>query len=532
VIGQAAATITLTEAPYYRQLGDDNAKARLDISNIQADGAAAKAALQRQQAREAMLLADEYDNLRARTTAYLASNSSGLTPMANFYDPSTDPGSLYNVEKSIGIDQNSPTGLGVKVALIDTGVVDVDGLSQANVTIGPDFSFEDMNPDTRGKDANGHGTHLAGIIAGSNDSWAAGDHTRTATRFLGIAPDAQLVSIKAGTADGTTDVTQVIAAINYVIRYNQTAAAADRIRVINLSYGTDSQQDYSVDPLSYAAERAWKAGIVVVVAAGNDGWDANRLTDPASDPYVIAVGAAEGTGGNSVAADYSSEGSQDRTVDIVAPGRSIVSLRNPGSWSDQFNSAGRADDRFVRGSGTSQAAAVVTGSVADLLQAQPNLTPDQVKAMLEQSATPLAASDPRLSGYGELNIGRAIGMHTVYAWQTYPSSDGSGSVEASRGTSHVLADDGTPFTGEQDVFGANYSATGWADDSWEGSAWRSSDWTASRWTGLGWSGSRWTGSSWSASRWTGSSWSGSRWSGSRWSGSSWSASRWSGFSDL
>ena len=540
VAAQAKAAITLLQAPFFRQISDNTATTKLDVSGLQAQGDAGRSALQRRQAREQLLLKSDFDMLKARASSYLADGASSLTPLENYYNPATDQGSLYNVAKGLGIGANSPTGQGVKVALIDTGVIDVDGLAQSNITIGPDFSFEDMNDPTRGHDTNGHGTHMAGIIVGRDNAWVDGNKTRTADRFLGMAPDAELISIKAGTADGSTDVSQVIAGINWVIRYNQENPGAP-IRVINLSYGTDSQQDYSVDPLSYAVERAWKAGVVVVVAAGNDGWDANRLTDPASDPYVIAVGASQGAE-KKVAAAYSSDGAQDRTVDLVAPGRSIVSLRNPGSWSDQFNAAGRADQRFVRGSGTSQAAAVTTGAVALLLQQRPDLTPDQVKFLLRTTATQVAAGDPRLTGAGALNVGKALGSHSVYAWQDFPASNGSGSLEASRGTTHVLADDGTMFGGEQDVFGMNYSSSGWADDSWSGSRWSGSrwsgsrwsaaDWSGSRWSGSRWSGSRWSGSRWTGSRWSGSDWNGSRWSGSRWSSTGWAGSRWSGFGDF
>ena len=525
----AAATTAIAVGPLQYQLNESKINETADVAAITKQRDAAVASLTATQDRERLLLQSDFDLLEARASGTIT-DAGNLTPLDATYNPATDLGSLYNTAKNLGITSTSPTGMGVKVALIDTGVVDVDGLRQSDVTIGPDFSFEDQNPDTRGHDTNGHGTHLAGIIAGRDDQWVAGDHTRTPDRFEGIAPDARLISIKAGTADGATDVTQVIAAINWVIRYNQDNPT-DPIKVINLAYGTDSQQDYTKDPLSYAAERAWKAGITVVVAAGNDGWDTGRLSDPAIDPFVIAVGADQGTGKAGVVAEYSSSGSQTRGVDVVAPGRSIVSLRNPGSYSDLFNTAGRAGDRFVRGSGTSEATAVVTGSVALVLQAHPEYTPDEVKAVLKSTATTLNAfSDPTLSGAGALNVGAALGYtKRILSYQGFAPSDGSGSIEAARGTSHITQDDGTPLMGEQDVFGIDWSGSRWTDDSWSGSRWTSSDWTGSRWTGSSWSGSRWTGSRWTGSRWTGSRWTGSTWSGSRWTSSNWSGSRWTGF---
>ncbi|MDH3500421.1 MAG: S8 family serine peptidase, partial [Acidimicrobiia bacterium] len=206
--------------------------------------------------------------------------------------------SLYQVAQQIGLvgsaaETQVPTGDGVQIALIDTGVVDVPGLRTSNVMIGPDFSFEDQAKALRGRDGNGHGTHLAGIMVGTDAAWKVGDTTRTPDRNLGIAPDAELVSIKVAAANGAVDVTQVIAAINWVIEHKDDQGM--NIRVLALAYGTDSSQPYLVSPLAYAVERAWHAGIVVVVAAGNEGRSDWMLKNPATDPYVIAVGSVEQT---------------------------------------------------------------------------------------------------------------------------------------------------------------------------------------------------------------------------------------------
>ena len=121
------------------------------------------------------------------------------------YDPARDPGSPYNVARRIGLDDDDdgPTGAGIDIALIDTGVVDVGGIRHSSVIFGPDFSFEDPYPNLRSLDTNGHGTHLAGIIAATDADWAEGDREREPDRVLGIAPDARLVSIKVAAADGS-----------------------------------------------------------------------------------------------------------------------------------------------------------------------------------------------------------------------------------------------------------------------------------------------------------------------------------------
>jgi len=431
-------------------------------------------------------------------------------------------GALSDVYLQIMADKIEATGKGVQIALIDTGIVDVPGLRYSNVIIGPDFSFEDQVPELRGRDTNGHGTHLAGIMVAADAAWVAGDHRRTAERVLGIAPDATLVSIKVGTANGAADVTQVIAAINWVIAHKNDPGFD--IRVLNLAYGTDGTQDYRIDPLAYAVERAWRAGIVVVVAAGNNG-PSGGLANPALDPYVIAVGGSEaGLGWQEAVAEFSSDTDGGRGVDIVAPGRSIISLRNPGSYSDQYNGAGWIGDWLVRGSGTSQASAVVSAAVALMLEVHPGLTPDQVKAALMEGADKIK-TDSTASGY--LNVRAALKVHLDDVPQTWERSTGTGSIAAARG-SHVLVIDGVPLTGEVDVFGNSWTGSSWTVDSWTGNSWTGNSWTGNSWTGNSWTGNSWTGNSWTGNSWTGNSWTGNSWTGNSWTGNSWTGSSWTG----
>lgn len=472
-------------------------------------------------------LADsEYFTLKIRAVAFLQ-HPSAFTSVSAAYDPATDPGSLYNVARRIGADDlpGTVTGRGVDVALIDTGVVDVPGLAASDVEIGPDFSFEDVVPDLRGRDTMGHGTHLAGIIAGRDAAWVAGDHQRRPDRFLGIAPDARLVSVKAGTADGSVDVTQIIAAINWVIANKDTDGR--HIRVLNLSFGTDGTQDYRSDPLAYAVERAWRAGVVVVVAAGNDGWLTSRLTNPAQDPFVLAVGSSQTVNGKeSVPSAYSNGTLDGRTVDLAAPGRSIVSLRNPGSSSDEVNTGGRTGDTLVRASGTSQAAAVTSGAVALLLSARPELTPDQVKRVLMKSARP-AEEDSDLVGAGYLRVDRAVKEDVGSAGQTWQSSDGSGSMDGARGSVRVALD-GLVLEGDLDIFGRSWTGAKWSEDSWSGAKWSTGTWTGAKWSGAKWSSDFWSGTSWTGAKWSSDFWSGAKWSGAKWSADDWSGAKWSG----
>ena len=198
------------------------------------------------------------------------------------YDPSSDVNSLYNIEASVGARSawSKATGAGIDVALIDSGISPVAGLnSPGKVINGPDLSFDSQNDNVRYLDEYGHGTHMAGIIAGHDAGVSAGPDTGSQP-FMGMAPDARLVSVKVADAHGVTDVSQVIAGIDWVVEHAHDPGM--NIRVLNLSFGTDSTQSYLIDPLAHAAEVAWRSGIVVVASAGNRGAASGRLTAPPS----------------------------------------------------------------------------------------------------------------------------------------------------------------------------------------------------------------------------------------------------------
>jgi serine protease AprX len=456
------------------------------------------------------------------------------------YNPGSDLGSMVHTNKVIGATkywQAGFNGHGVDVAIIDSGVSPVDGLdAPGKVMSGPDLSFESQAPNLRYLDTFGHGTFMAGLIAARNGGGDGQDYD-------GVAPGARIVSIKVADATGATDVSQVIAAIDWVVQYGQTNGL--NVRVLNLSFGTNSSQSYALDPLAFAAEVAWHHGIFVVVAAGNGSDTAGRLMDPAIDPFVMAVGAADSNGTVSVQDDsllaFSAIGDGVRNPDLVAPGKSIQGLRVPGSWIDQTYPTGRISDHFFRGSGTSQAAALVSGAAALVIDQRPDITPDELKALLTSTAQQLPEADARGQGAGMIDLRAALKAPTAPAEQTWAPSTGTGSLEKARGGQH-LVHDGVALKGERDIFGRRFrsasmasaasagtSWTGgtWNRSAWTGSEWSGSEWSASEWSGSSWSGSEWSASEWSASEWSGSSWSASEWSASEWSASEWSASEWS-----
>ncbi|TME49329.1 MAG: peptidase S8 and S53 subtilisin kexin sedolisin [Chloroflexi bacterium] len=458
------------------------------------------------------------------------------------YDPTADTGSLYNTTQAIGAQvawSQGYTGQGVGVALIDTGVSRVQGLrGRGHVINGLDVSFDSQSSTVTHRDGDGHGTFMAGIIAGNDkfnaqsgssqgngNSRYAGD-TRD---FVGVAPDAHIVSVKIGDANGVADVSQVIAAIDWVVQHRDDPGL--NIRVLNLSYGTTSQQSYELDPLAFATEVAWQSGIVVVAAAGNQGTGANGLTDPAYDPYVIAVGAAstnrsDATSDDTVAG-FSSYGDGVRNPDVLAPGVHIESLRVAGSTIDQkYGSTATVAGRYFLGSGTSQAAAVVSGAAALLLDAQ-NMTPDQVKQALMQSASPLANAPTAAQGAGEINVRTALASGADGPAQTFVRSTGLGTLEATRGGLHVVDTNGVALTGEQDIFGNAWDSAAMAQAALSGTAWAGGTFNGAAWSGAAWSGAAWSGAAWSGAGWSGAGWSGAAWSGAAWSGAAWSGAAWS-----
>ena len=437
------------------------------------------------------------------------------------YDATGAMGSLYNTARAIGATdlwRRGITGRGIDVAVIDTGVnpePEFDG----RLLNGPDLSFDSQRQETRYVDNYGHGTHMASIIAARDPRLPSSDQLTNPDYFVGMAPGARILNVKVGSANGVTDVSQVIAAIDWVVQHRNTDGL--NVRVLNLSFGTNGTQDYVLDPLTYAVERAWFAGIVVVASAGNEGYGSAKLDDPAYDPFVIAVGAETLNGtldpADDQVADFSNNGTGTRRPDLVAPGKSIIGLRDPGSYIDMKYPDGRVGDRFFKGSGTSQATAVVSGAVALLLSARPRLKPDQVKALLTGTADDLPLPVTAGAGAGRVDVGRAVWTPVAYsAAQTFTHATGLGSLQRSRGSAIVADAQGVALVGEIDIFGQPYSV-----------ATSGNSWSGGTWNGNSWSGNSWSGNSWSSATWAGNSWSGNSWSSAAWAGNSWSGNSWS-----
>jgi serine protease AprX len=447
-------------------------------------------------------------------------------------------GSMYNVVDQIGaraLWQRGITGKGVNVALVDTGIAPVPALLDNDKVIAAvDLSAEAGVPQATYVDTYGHGTFMAGIIAGQDPGANAAEAKAHPEWFLGVAPDAGLVSVKVGDNSGAADISQIIAGVDWVVDH----ADELNIGVLNLSYASGSSLPYNTDPLTYSLERAWQAGIVVVVAAGNDGRGSHSLASPAIDPYVIAVAAVEAKKDPKfVVPSWMSSGDGVRNPDVSAPGAHIISLRDPLSRIDIEHPEGYVSNLLFKGSGSSQAAAVVSGAAALERQLHPEYTPDQIKAVLMTEAANASPRNVRYSGAGVIQLDDSLGLPAPTLVQNFPKSNGKGSLEAARGPVHIVIN-GEPIYGEVTVLGTRWTGTRWTgtrwtDGTWNGTRWTGGTWMGTRWTDASWTGTRWTGTRWTdvvwaGTRWTGTRWTGTRWTGDAWTGTSWTGTRWTG----
>jgi serine protease AprX len=408
--------------------------------------------------------------------------------------PKDDPlaGASVTAAASIGAPDSGYTGKGVGVALIDTGVSPQPTLSDRIA------ARIDVSGTGRVTDGFGHGTFLSGLIVGQEGP--------TGTP-IGIAPDAHLVSIQVADAEGRTSLDRVLAGLAAV----KAAPASLNLRVIVLALGGPS--DDQADPLEEALEQMWAEGYVVVVASGNY---EGQLTEPGTSPYLITAGAIDDRGtaahdddtvpawsGYGVGRDGNSK------PDLLAPGKSVVSSRVPGSSADRENPGSRIEGRWFRGSGTSMAAAVTGGAAAVLLEAEPTLSPDEVKGRLVASTRAVDGSTA-----GVIDIPAALTSDAV-ANTHLPKLDFVAPGEP---------DDAT-WVGRSWI-GRSWIGRSWIDHSWDGRSWIGRSWIGRSWIDLSWDGRSWIGRSWIDHSWDGRSWIGRSWIGRSWIGAEWTAGSW------
>ncbi len=439
-------------------------------------------------------------------------------------------GPVTTARQTLGLTGQSPDGAGVTVAVVDTGVDNSKDL--AGRVIHADVTGSSRN--SQGDDY-GHGTFVAGLIAGNG---AASDGA-----YAGAAPSARLLDVRVARDDGSTSLVNVLRGLQ-TVAWSQKAL---NIKVLNLSLSSGSPIPYQFDPLSLALDSLWSHGIVVVVPAGNDGPGPSTITSPGNDPTLLTVGALDesGTGSRAddVVASFSSRGPAAQGVakpDLVAPGAHLVSLRAPGSVVDLANPGSRVGESYFLGSGTSMSTALTSGVVADLLDARPGLSPDQVKAILTGSAyTAAGLTDPAAAGAGGLDLTAALATPAPVIdpapdtwpagqdriWDKFSAAMLAGNRAAADKWWNKLSPEARSWVARSWTQ-LSPEARSWTIAAWSARSWSGADGTAEQWLARSWSARSWSARSWTARSWTARSWTARSWTADGWLARSWTARSW------
>jgi serine protease AprX len=404
------------------------------------------------------------------------------------------------------------TGQGVTVALLDTGIDNLPDFS-GRLAGGVDLTGGN-NPF---QDSYGHGTFVAGLIAG--------DGASSNGQYSGEAPGAKLVSIKVAGADGTTHLSTLILGLQWAVDHQ----SAYGIKVINISLGYQTDQSTISNPLDQAVEATWNSGITVVTSAGNAGPFNGTILSPGDDPLVITVGALDDMAAGSVPDDemtnFSSIGptNPDGWIkpDLVTSGRSVVSLAAPGSTIYNNNPSALIGTANFVGSGTSFSAAVTSGAAALVLADNHGLTPNQVKARLLGNTDPGPVGNPFVDGHGALN---------ALAAATAPPMNLRQGILSLAPTLLGITVSLLPTRAVNSWNTSLWSGVSWTQGPnsarWPGLAWDGNDWNGWTWTGRAWNDGDWAGATWNGDDWTGRAWNDGAWAGSAWNGAAWNGSAW------
>ena len=428
------------------------------------------------------------------------------------------------VVKANRLWQEGITGRGVAVAVLDSGVAPDADLAgpPSRVVASVNFADERATPDP-----GGHGTHVAGIIAGNG--------SRSAGEFVGIAPQASIVDVRVLGSSGGGRMSSVVRGIEWVLEHR----AAYDIRVINLSFSARAPVSYRADPFSAAVEIAWRRGVVVVTAAGNGGPERGSVRAPGTDPYVITVGATDDRGtalrADDMLAWFSAWGGvgSSSKPDLVAPGRRLVSLRVPGSTLDALFPerivTAQNGATYFRLTGTSMATAVASGAAALLLERRPGLTPDQVKSLLLGTAQPYGQDsgqvlpDAAADGKGLLDVYAANSTSVQQASGGLLSSllqpvlrlvSPNKGLRPSDGFARAMYPvlHGTPLRWKDPTRGGLlWSLLTWDTLVWDSIAWDNFDWDSVAWDSVAWDRVEWDSVAWDSVAWDSVAWDSVAW---------------------
>jgi serine protease AprX len=424
-------------------------------------------------------------------------------------------GPVSTVRQTLGLPENGDEGRGVIVAVVDTGIADVPDLA-GKVARRVDVTG------TGGGDAYGHGTFMAGLIAGSGAA--------SGGAYRGVAPGAKLVDVKVADAQGRTDLITVLRGLQWVSERGRD------VQVLNLSLSSGSPLPYQVDPLTQALEALWSRGVTVVVPSGNDGPGAGTVTSPGNDPVLLTAGGLDesGTAGrrDDTVGTWSGRGPTwqgDAKPDLVAPGGHVISLRSPGSVVDTSNPQARIGSDYFRGSGTSMATAVTSGIAADAIAVAPKLRPDSVKSLLTGSAY-TAPGLTRAAGAGAGGLDAARVLAAAPGWRTKPSQEQSDrdAKAVGRDTKRWAGFEKAVLDGDGAAADAAWKALTPASRDWAARAWAQLDPTARAWAARAWAARAWAGASdeWAARAWAARAWAARAWASDDWAARAWAARAW------
>ena len=422
---------------------------------------------------------------------------SSITP-----DGAVQPTSTYDLWPSaVGLDRlpagsGSGGGNAPTIAIVDSGV-EPDRVADFGGRVIASVNLSSSTPNATGDD-NGHGTLVAGVAAGAS------------ARYPGAAPGAKIVSLRVVGADGSALTSDVIAAADWIYR-NRVQYG---IGVANFSLHSGFANYGFRDPLNAAVRRLWLNGTVVVAASGNYG-PQRMLYAPASEPFVITVGAV-GVNGTADPADdtapsWSSYGQTAEGFakpEVAAPGRYMAGPLPAGSTIATTFTDRALEPGYGWMSGTSFAAPVVAGVAAQLLARHPNWSPDQVKGALMLTANDLPAATPLSAGVGEIDAARAAAL-------TNPPNPNEGLRE------FVETENGEP-TFDAEAWNERVST----DATWTSATWTSATWTSATWTSATWTSATWTSSAFADATWTSATWTSATWTSATWTSATWTSATW------
>ncbi|HWN22570.1 MAG TPA: S8 family serine peptidase [Gaiellaceae bacterium] len=401
---------------------------------------------------------------------------------------------------------SSPAPGAPTIAIVDSGV-DADRPDFAGRVVAS-VNLNSREPGATGDD-NGHGTIVAGLAAGASASYG------------GVAPSANIVSLDVVDGDGMAVTSDVIAAADWIFEHREQYG----IRVANFSLHSSYANWGMRDPLSTAVRRLWLTGTVVVAAAGNEG-PQRMLYAPASDPFVITVGALDvnATAGsaddfNAPWSSYGATAEGFSKPEVSAPGRFLAAPVPAGSTLPTALPDRVVAPGYMWMSGTSFAAPIVSGVAAQLLARHPTWTPDQVKGALMLTANAVPTAAPLSAGVGEIDAGAAAALtdppnpnENLYAFVA-PDQDGTPTLNADAWNAHVAQD-------------ASWTSASWTSASWTSASWTSASWTSASWTSASWTSASWTSASWTSASWTSASWTSASWTSASWTSASWTSASW------